>query len=444
VRDVREAGFHVVLVSSGAVGVGGQRLGLAARPAEMARKQALAAIGQVHLMRHYEDMFSAVGITCAQVLLTADNLSCRGQYAAAAACFSALLQYGAVPVVNENDTVAVEQLRVGDNDTLSAQVATLVHAEWLFLLTDVDALYTANPADDPSAQPIRHVPDLWSLTVDTGAVGAGWSTGGMATKLTAARIATAGGCNMGIAHFRDPSAVLRIMRGEALGTVFAAAAAPVRGRKRWLTCIATRGELWLDDGAVAAVGEHHHSLFPAGIKRAAGDFDAGDCVRLCDAGGREFARGLVNYSAAQVARVKGKSSAEAAASLGPAAGTPDVVHRGNVCLLVDTSGAAAEYGDLLDDEHAARGAARRAARSGAAAEGAAAAAGVGGAAASAEDGARALPAGPVSDIAARLAELRARVEAEEEPVDWLVEAAAAARAEGAAEAAAEAAASAAV
>ncbi len=320
-----------------------------------------------------------------------------------------------------------------------------MHAEWLFLLTDVDALYTANPSDDPSAQPIRHVPDLWSLAVDTGVVGAGWSTGGMATKLTAARIATAGGCNMGIAHFRDPSAVLRIMRGEALGTVFAAAAAPVRGRKRWLTCIATRGELWLDDGAVAAVSEHHHSLFPAGIKRAAGEFDAGDCVRLCDAGGREFARGLVNYSAAQVARVKGKSSAEAAAALGPAAGTPDVVHRGNVCLLVDTSGAAAEYGDLLDDEHAARGAARRAARGGAAAANGGAGAADGGAAAesggaAAEGGARALPAGCVSDIAARLAELRARVEAEEEPVDWLGEAAAVARAEGAAEATAEAAA----
>lgn len=242
--------------------------------------------------------------TCAQVLLTLDNLANRGQYLNAANTFQELLAYGVVPVVNENDTVAVEQLRIGDNDTLSAQVATLVGAEWLFLLTDVDALYTSNPSTDPSAQPIRDVPDLWDLEVDTSTRGTQWGTGGMATKITAARMATAGGCNMGICHFNTPDAVTAILRGEPIGTVFHAAAAPARGRKRWLLSVPARGELWLDAGAVRAVRDRRCSLFSAGVLHAAGDFAPHDAVRVCDEEGREFARGLINYARDDVDQVK--------------------------------------------------------------------------------------------------------------------------------------------
>lgn len=304
VRDLRNEGYRVVLVSSGAVGVGCQRLELEVRPRLLAKKQALAAVGQVHLMRYYDDLFSAYNITCSQVLLTLENLSSRTTYYNAMNTFNELLNYEVIPIVNENDTVAVEQLRIGDNDTLSAQVATLVHADWLFLLTDVDALYTANPNVDPSARPIHLVPDLWDLEVNTSTAGTQWGTGGMATKLTAARMATAGGCNVAICHFEDPGNVLDILRGKQVGTVFRALNAPVRGRKRWILSMKSIGELWLDAGAVRAVKDRHCSLFSAGIIKVVGHFSDQDVVAICDEEGREFARGLVNYNYAQVDAVK--------------------------------------------------------------------------------------------------------------------------------------------
>jgi glutamate 5-kinase len=201
--------------------------------------------------------------------------------------------------------VAVEQLRIGDNDTLSAHVATLVRADWLFLLTDVDALYTANPTTDPSATPIREVLDLWQLDVDTSTRGTEWGTGGMGTKLTAGRIATAGGCNVVISHFARPASVLAVLRGEAVGTVFHAAAEPVRtNHKRWVLSVPVTGEVRLDSGAVRAVRERRASLFSAGIVGVEGRFRAQEAVRICDAEGREFARGLVNYGSDDVDRFK--------------------------------------------------------------------------------------------------------------------------------------------
>jgi len=304
IRDLRNEGYRVVLVSSGAVGVGCQRLDLETRPTLLAKKQALAAVGQVHLMRYYDDLFSAYGITCSQVLLTLENLSSRSTYYNAQNTFKELLEYGVIPIVNENDTVAVEQLKIGDNDTLSAQVATLVNADWLFLLTDVDALYTSNPNIDPDAKPIRVVPDLWGLEVETSTAGTQWGTGGMATKLTAARMATAGGCNTAICHFADPYNVVQILKGEEVGTVFHASNAPVRGRKRWVLSMKPVGSLWLDAGAVRAVKDRHCSLFAAGICKVEGTFSGQDVVAICDDEGREFARGLVNYTSADVDAVK--------------------------------------------------------------------------------------------------------------------------------------------
>lgn len=335
VRDLRNEGYNVVLVSSGAVGVGCQRLGLVNRPSELAKKQALAAVGQVHLMRYYDDLFSAVGLKCSQVLLTLDNLANRGQYSNAVNTFAELLTYQVIPVVNENDTVAVEQLKIGDNDTLSAHVAAMVHAKWLFLLTDVDALYTANPSTDPSATPIREVPDLWSLQVDTSTKGTQWGTGGMATKLTAARIATASGCNMAICHFADPKNIISILNGERVGTVFHASTEPVQDRKRWILSVPLRGELWVDENTVLAVRDRKSSLFSVGIVRVDGDFAPQDAIRICDDNGREFARGLVNYAFEDVQAAQGMTSKVFLKRLGSRSGQEEIVHKGNLCLLVN-------------------------------------------------------------------------------------------------------------
>jgi glutamate 5-kinase len=341
-RDLAAGGHRVVLVSSGAVGAGAARMGLTTRPADLASKQALAAIGQVHLMRYYDDFFGALRLPCAQVLLTLDNLADRSQYACAAATFGALAASGAIPVVNENDTVAVQELRFGDNDTLAAHVATLVHADWLFLMTDVDGLYTANPATDASAARIPVVPDLAALAVDTGGPGSGgagsqWGTGGMATKLTAARIATAAGCATAVlktgAHAGHD--MLNLIAGDrSTGTVFCAVPTPTRGRKRWIPAVPVKGTLRLDAGAAGAVRERGKSLFAAGVVAVEGEFAAQDAVSLAGAGAGdpEFARAIVNYSSEEVRRIAGLSSGAAAAELGYS-GPEEVAHRGNIALL---------------------------------------------------------------------------------------------------------------
>lgn len=333
VRDLKAQGFNVIIVSSGAVGVGCQRLRLAVRPDSLAQKQALAAVGQVHLMRYYDDLFTAVDMKCAQVLLTLDNLANRSQYICAKNTFEELLRLGAVPIVNENDTVAVQELRIGDNDTLSAQVATLVQADWLFLLTDVPNLFTANPNKDPTAQPIYEVADLSKLHVDTSTSGTQWGTGGMATKLTAGRIATAAGCRMVICSAAEPGNILKIIAGERIGTLFHPTPAPIRGRKRWILSVPVRGEVWLDEGARRAVQDRKKSLFSAGIVHLTGDFEAQDAVKLCTAQGEEFARALINYSHEEVAKVQGLSSKEFAVALGYN-GQEEICHRANICLLV--------------------------------------------------------------------------------------------------------------
>ncbi|BDA41832.1 Glutamate 5-kinase at N-terminal half [Coccomyxa sp. Obi] len=332
VRDLNADGHKVVIVSSGAVGVGAQRLGLGARPKDLSQKQALAAVGQVHLMRFYDDFFSALGLTCAQVLLSLGNLANRGQYLNASNTFTELFNYGTVPVVNENDTVAVEELRIGDNDTLSAQVATLVRADWLFLLTDVPSLFTANPSTDPTAEPIHEVHDIAALQVDTSVPGTQWGTGGMATKLTAARLATAAGCHMVICQGSQPEQISAILRGERAGTVFYPHLQALKGRKRWILSVPVKGTLLMDTGAVRAVIERSKSLFSAGIVGVSGDFNAQDAVQLCDANGTELGRGLCNYSAAEVDRIKGKSSKDFVTELGYL-GEEEIVHRDNICLL---------------------------------------------------------------------------------------------------------------
>jgi len=332
---LRCAGHQVVLVSSGAVGVGCARLGLQERPRTMALKQAVAAVGQGRLMRVYDDLFTSLQQPIAQVLLTRSDLVQRSRYVNAHNTFLELLGLGVIPIVNENDTVAIEELKFGDNDTLSARVASLLEADWLFLLTDVDRLYSADPRRNPDAKPITlvtRIDQLAELQVQTGDRGSQWGTGGMVTKIAAARIATAAGVRTVITEGRYPDNIEKILQGEDIGTHFEAQLQPNNARKRWIAYgLVPCGKIYLDRGAVAAIAEAGKSLLAAGITQVQGEFHASDGVQLCDATGQEIARGIVNYSSSDLDKIKGHRSAEIAAILGyPGAET--VVHRDNLVL----------------------------------------------------------------------------------------------------------------
>lgn len=331
---LRSQGHRVVLVSSGAVGVGCARLNLTERPRKMALKQAVAAVGQGRLMRIYDDLFSTLQQAIAQVLLTRRELVDRNTYVNASNTFRELLNLGVIPIVNENDTIAVDELKFGDNDTLSALVASLVCADWLFLLTDVDRMYSADPKIVPDAQPIKLVNrgELDQLQINAGSTGSIWGTGGMATKLAAARIATSTGVKTVITQGKHPQNILKILQGEDLGTQFEPQPRTENARKRWITHgLIPMGKLYLDTGAVKAVTHKKTSLLPAGIIEIKGDFFAADAVQLCNQEGMELGRGLVNYSSSEITRIKGHQSAEIAAILGYD-GTDTVVHRDNLVL----------------------------------------------------------------------------------------------------------------
>uniref|UniRef100_A0A7R9VL17 Aspartate/glutamate/uridylate kinase domain-containing protein n=1 Tax=Chlamydomonas euryale TaxID=1486919 RepID=A0A7R9VL17_9CHLO len=335
VKRLHEMGHYVILISSGAVAMGCHRLNLELRPHDLAKKQALAAIGQGHLMKFWEDFLHSVGLTCAQVLVTLENVSVRGQYLNVRNTFTELLAYGVVPIVNENDCISVAELKFGDNDTLAAHVAALVNANWLFLMTDVDHLYTANPKTNPDAEPIYEVRDITSLDVDTSeGEGSQWGTGGMATKLTAARIGTAAGVTVVIMSAAAPELVmdaicatpaaaaatpadaemqpqLRGRRGASLGSCGAAArvgttflpiAGATKGRKRWILSVPVRGALVLKPGVADAVsGDTFESVSWSQVLHVDGDFFPHDAVRLVDGcSGAAFARALVSVSAKEL------------------------------------------------------------------------------------------------------------------------------------------------
>ncbi|QEQ00619.1 glutamate 5-kinase [Thermosynechococcus sp. CL-1] len=329
-------GDRVVLVSSGAVGVGAVRLGLTERPQQLAQKQAVAAVGQGHLMRMYDDLFSVLRQPIAQILVTRQNFVDRQSYLNIYNTFQALFELGVIPIVNENDTVAVDELKFGDNDTLSALVASLVEADWLFLLTDVDRLYSADPRIDKTAVPIERVVSLAELaqTIQIGAAGSPWGTGGMATKIRAAEIATEAGVRTVITDGRSPTNLLKILAGEPLGTHFEPRPKTINARKRWIArALIPKGELWLDEGAVKAITVGGKSLLAAGITRVAGEFQAQDAVKLCDPTGTEIARGLVNYNSEEIRRVQGQQSSELAKILGYAA-ADTIVHRDNLVVTL--------------------------------------------------------------------------------------------------------------
>jgi glutamate 5-kinase len=345
VVHLQRLGHQVILVSSGAVGVGCTRLGMVTRPQSLALKQAVAAVGQSRLMRIYDDFFAVFNQPVAQILLTRQNFIHRRQYNNIRATFAQLLNLGIVAIVNENDTVSVEELRFGDNDTLSALVASLIEADYLFLLTDVDYLYSDDPRHHPSAQPIFTLSfsELQALESRLSQQklepkgGSQWGTGGMLTKITAGKIAAVAGVETVILRGSQPERVLEVVAGqEHHGTHFLPAPETVRARKRWIAyAMMPLGKLYLDQGAVQAIATKGKSLLPAGITRVEGQFEAGDAISLVDSAGVEVARGISNYHHSEVQKILGCQSEEIPQRLGYS-GTETVVHRDDLVVLVGT------------------------------------------------------------------------------------------------------------
>ncbi len=316
-------GESIALVTSGAVGLGCASLQMGERPTAVEALQAAAAVGQGRLMALYQDAFAVRGLAVAQVLLTRGDLASRRRYQNACRTLEQLLAWGVVPVVNENDTLATDELRFGDNDTLSALVAVAVEADELILLTDVDRLYSGDPRQDASAEPIEEVRDLDELArLSHVASGGGqWGTGGMTTKLAAARIATSSGIRVRLADGRDPAVLDALLAGGKVGTVFPPSRAPLPDRKRWLAhALLPKGTLHLDAGAERALVERGASLLAVGVLAVEGEFGPREAVRLLAADGRELGRGLSTLGSSELRTLVGRAGVE-------------VVHRDQLALV---------------------------------------------------------------------------------------------------------------
>jgi glutamate 5-kinase len=323
-----------VLVSSGAVAAGRARLGLRERPKTIPQKQAAAAVGQIDLMAAYKAAFDAHGRHVAQVLLTREDLTSRRRYLNAKHAFGALLEARVLPIVNENDTVAVDEIKLGDNDNLSAAVASLVEADLLVILSDVDGLHTADPRHDRSATPVAVMTADDPTAVRFAANTANHvGTGGMATKLEAARKGAAAGIATIIADGRTERALERVLDPNIVaGTLVLPAADRLASRKHWIAfTLRPQGSLHLDAGAAAALREKGRSLLPSGVREVEGTFGAGDCVRCVDPDGAEVARGLVNYSAAELRKIQGVHTRDIERLLGYKV-SEEIIHRDDLVI----------------------------------------------------------------------------------------------------------------
>lgn len=334
VADLIEAGCEVLLVSSGAVAEGMKRMGWGRRPQALHELQAAAAIGQMGLVRAWESCFQRRGLHTAQVLLTHDDLSDRRRYLNARGTLRTLMSLGVVPVINENDAVANEELRFGDNDSLAALVANLVEADLMVLLTDQAGLYEADPRTNPHAQLVQvteaTAPELDAMAGRTGGV---LGSGGMFTKLRAARLASRSGAATVIAGGREPRVLVRLAQGEPLGTLLVPGQEPDAARKRWLAGqLQVKGHLRLDDGAVKVLRQSGRSLLAVGVREVHGGFRRGELVACVDAQGREVARGLVNYSSEEAQRIKGVPSSRIVEVLGYV-DEEELIHRDNLVLM---------------------------------------------------------------------------------------------------------------
>lgn len=336
-RRLRRRGQQVILVSSGAIALGRRQLRLPDGVLPLEQKQAAAAVGQIRLAHAYKELLEDDDITVAQVLLTLQDSEQRRRYLNARATLNALLELGAIPVINENDTVATSEIRYGDNDRLAARVAQMTSADCLVLLSDVDGLYSADPNRDPTAELL---PEVRSITPQIEAMAGGSASadgsGGMATKIAAARIAVAAGCHMCIAPGQHRHPLKRIEAG-ARCTWFVPAATPIAARKQWIIgVLKPAGTLRIDAGAVAAL-RRGRSLLPAGVVAASGNFERGDAVNVANADGETLARGLSAYSAADLLRIMGRRSGEIEQLLGYR-GRDEIVHRDDLVLLAANSG----------------------------------------------------------------------------------------------------------
>jgi glutamate 5-kinase len=332
IAAVRARGQEVVLVSSGAIALGRRELGLAKRKPKLEEKQAAAAVGQIRLAHAWKEVLERRGFTVAQVLLTLGDTEERRRYLNARNTLTTLLRLGAIPVINENDTVATAEIRYGDNDRLGARVAQMVSADCLVLLSDVDGLYTADPTRDETAQFIPEVPRITpEIESMAGGSASDVGSGGMATKVLAAKIAVAAGCHMCIAAGREVHPLRRIESG-ARCTWFVADASPVTVRKQWIAgMLKPSGELVVDAGAARALRDGS-SLLPAGVTVVKGRFDRGDAVIVLDPEGVEIARGLAAYSSTDAERIRGRRSSELEALLG-FRGRDEMIHRDDLVLV---------------------------------------------------------------------------------------------------------------
>jgi glutamate 5-kinase len=324
----------ILLVTSGAVAAGRARLGLRERPKTIPQKQAAAAVGQIDLMAAYKECFEAGGRHVAQILLTGDDLNNRRRYLNAKHAITALLDAGVLPIVNENDTVAVDEIKLGDNDNLSAAVAALVEAELLVILSDVDGLHTVDPRRDASAAPVPVLAanDPLAARYAFGAAGL-VGTGGMATKVEAARKAAAAGIYTVIADGRPDHVLRRVLDAtEVTGTLVVPSADRLASRKHWIGfTLRPQGTVHLDSGAAAALREKGRSLLPSGVKQVEGSFGAGECVRCLAPDGAEVARGLVNYSAAELRKIQGAHTRDIDSILGYKV-SDEVIHRDDMVI----------------------------------------------------------------------------------------------------------------
>ncbi len=336
VAALRAAGREVVVVSSGAIAEGMKRLGWQKRPQEIHDLQAAAAVGQMGLAQAYERGFQAHGLQTAQILLTHEDVADRRRYLNARSTLHTLLRLGVVPVINENDTVVTDEIKLGDNDTLAALVTNLIEADLLIILTDQTGLYTSDPRHDASAQRIAEASALDpELVAMAGGAGTQFGTGGMATKVKAAQRAARSGAHTLIMSGREPSPLSRLIADPAAehGTLLTTELPPMSARQQWMADqLQVRGRLWLDAGAVDVLSHQGKSLLPIGVARAEGQFERGDVVACLGPDGAEVARGLVNYSARDVARIAGRPSAEIEDLLGFVE-EPELIHRDNLVLI---------------------------------------------------------------------------------------------------------------
>ena len=333
IAQLNKRGVQVIFVSSGAIAEGIKRLGWPRRPKALNELQAAAAVGQMGIAQAYENAFAPHGINTAQILLTHEDLSNRTRYLNARSTLRTLLAHGIVPIINENDTVTTDEIKLGDNDTLGALVTNLVEADALVILTDQQGLYDSDPRKNPQARLINRIaaehPDLESMA---GGVGSSVGTGGMYTKVTAAKRAALSGAATVVASGREPDVMVRLIQGDAVGTLFTSEHSRINARKQWLLGqVQLSGRVVVDEGAARAVAEQHASLLPVGCVRAEGHFYRGELVAVVDGGGKEIARGLANYNSSETAKILRTPSAQIERKLGYVM-EDELIHRDNMAL----------------------------------------------------------------------------------------------------------------